>query len=129
MHIGVYLGHEAVQYGALRSIARAADDGGYHSVWTSEHVVVPTHLKDRYPYSSDGEPKFRRDQSFASCMATLAHVAAVTSRVRLATCVVPMTAHHPLALAKEAAVVDQLSAGRLELGIGAGWPRRHSRLP
>jgi alkanesulfonate monooxygenase SsuD/methylene tetrahydromethanopterin reductase-like flavin-dependent oxidoreductase (luciferase family) len=59
---------------------------------------------------------------------TLSHAAAVTERVRLATCVIPLTCHHPIALAKDAATVDCLSGGRLELGVGAGWLKEEAAL-
>src|SRR5262245_41098047 len=51
----------------------------------------------------------------------LMSAAAVTSRIRLGTIVLDNDFRHPAALAKEAATIDVLSGGRLELGIGAGW--------
>ena len=51
-----------------------------------------------------------------------AALAAVTQRVRIATALLPLPLHHPLRVAEEAATVDVLSGGRLELGVGAGAP-------
>jgi alkanesulfonate monooxygenase SsuD/methylene tetrahydromethanopterin reductase-like flavin-dependent oxidoreductase (luciferase family) len=48
-------------------------------------------------------------------------IAAVTGRIRIGTLVSPTSVHHPAVLAKRASSIDQLSGGRLVLGIGAGW--------
>lgn len=55
---------------------------------------------------------------------TLTALAAVTSRVRLGTLVTPVTVRHPSVLAKLVATADQISGGRVELGLGAGWHER-----
>lgn len=105
----------------LREVAQAAERLGYHSVWLTEHVAVPVVIRSRYPYSPDGRPAFRHDSEWAEAMVALAFVAAVTSQVRLGTAVIPMITRDPLSIAKQAATVDRLSDGRLELGLGAGW--------
>ena len=122
MQIGVNLGHETQRDGhGMRRLARAVEAGGYDALWTSEHLAIPAEFSSTYPYTAGGRPQFDPTTSFASAMVTLAHVAAVTERVRLGTGVIPMFAHNPVALAKDAASVDRLSGGRLELGVGAGW--------
>ncbi len=122
MDIGVVLLRAAVAPPAdLRTVARAADRLGYHSVWVTEHTVMPAEVRSRYPYSADGRPPFRPDTPWSEAMATLGFLAGVTDRVRLGTAVVPMLTRSPLAMAKQAATVDSLSGGRLELGLGAGW--------
>jgi probable F420-dependent oxidoreductase len=57
-------------------------------------------------------------------LVALASAVALTSRLRLGTMVLAVDYRHPVMLAKEAATLDQLSGGRLELGLGAGWLRR-----
>jgi probable F420-dependent oxidoreductase len=57
-------------------------------------------------------------------LVALASAAALTSRLRLGTMVLAVDYRHPVMLAKEAATLDLLSGGRLELGLGAGWLRR-----
>src|SRR5216684_535545 len=55
------------------------------------------------------------------CWALLPALAAVTERVRIGTLVSPTSVHHPALLAKRASTLDQLSGGRMVLGLGAGW--------
>jgi probable F420-dependent oxidoreductase len=129
MKIGFNLGHEVQLDGAgMRRIAAAVDELGYHSLWTAEHIVIPENFESSYSYSSNARPQFPLSGSFAAGMTTLAHVAAVTTTVRLATGVIPMISHNPVALAKDAATVDRLSNGRLDLGIGAGWLREEAAI-
>ena len=66
---------------------------------------------------------------FLSPMPALAAAAQVTSRIRLGTLVINQAWRHPAVLAKEAATVDLLSGGRLELGLGTGWvPREQAQV-
>lgn len=88
---------------------RAAEDAGWHGAWFADHYM---------PNTSDGTPA-RGD--VYECWALLPALAAVTTRVRIGTLVSPTSVHHPALLAKRAATIDRLSAGRMVLGIGAGW--------
>jgi probable F420-dependent oxidoreductase len=67
-------------------------------------------------------PDFFGDQP--APLVALASAAGLTTRLRLGTMVLAVDYRHPVMLAKEAATVDQLSGGRLELGLGAGWLQR-----
>ena len=102
-------------------IAREAERLGCHSVWTNEHIAIPSEIKSHYPYSPDGVPTFKIDSAWYEALVALAFLAGVTERIRLGTAVVPLFDRDPLSLAKQAATVDELSGGRLELGLGAGW--------
>jgi probable F420-dependent oxidoreductase len=88
---------------------RAADTGGWHGVWLADHYM---------PNTGDAAPA-RGD--VYEVWGLLPALAAVTERVRIGTLVSPTSVHHPALLAKRAATIDQLSGGRLVLGIGAGW--------
>ena len=105
----------------LARLARTVEDLGFHSIWVTEHMAIPVQIRSRYPYSEDGRPSFGAETEWPEAMIALGFVAAITRRVRLGTAVIPMITRDPLSMAKQAATVDALSGGRLELGLGAGW--------
>ncbi|EOM77471.1 TIGR03619 family F420-dependent LLM class oxidoreductase [Rhodococcus rhodnii] len=92
----------------LRRIARAADDLGYDHLGCSEHVAVPVAAGTE------------RGTVYFDPVATLSHLAATTTRIRLATLVVVLGYHHPLEIAKRYGTLDVLSGGRVVLGVGVG---------
>jgi len=96
-------------------VARAAEAAGFDSVWTAEHVVLPD---PRTPDSPIPAQTPLLDPAVA-----LAHVAAHTSSIRLATGIVILPQRNPLVLAKELASLDVVSGGRLIFGVGAGYLR------
>jgi probable F420-dependent oxidoreductase len=104
-------------------VARFADEHGFDSVWLYDHLVTPVDLKSRYPYSADGSYGVNPEDPFYEAVTVLAHVAAVTTRVRLGTAVLIPALRHPLLLAKQVATLDRLSGGRVVLGLGTGWLR------
>jgi probable F420-dependent oxidoreductase len=102
------------------------EDLGFESFWAPEHVAVP--YDDTVRHRLTGAPLPDVYGEMPDPFVTLAAMAATTKRIRLGTAVCLATARHPLVLAKTAASVDQLSGGRLELGIGAGWIREEVEL-
>lgn len=107
-HFGPYAGAEAVA-----TIARAADQLGYHAVSVSERLLMPVspeaELKDGLPQWHVWDP-----------IEVLTWAAAHTSRVRLTTGIVNAIFQPPLVLARRLATLDRLSGGRLVAGIGQG---------
>ncbi|MFF7184964.1 TIGR03619 family F420-dependent LLM class oxidoreductase [Streptomyces sp. NPDC008222] len=97
--------------GDLVAIARAADAAGFDYVACCDHVAVPRRLA---PAMST---------VWYDPVATLAHLAGVTGRVRLLSHVAIVGLRHPLVTAKQYATLDHLSGGRLVLGVGAGHVR------
>ncbi|MEU6666416.1 TIGR03619 family F420-dependent LLM class oxidoreductase [Streptomyces sp. NPDC046727] len=95
----------------LVAVARAADAAGFAYIACCDHVAVPRRLA---PVMST---------VWYDPVATLAHLAAVTERVRLLSHVAVVGLRHPLLTAKQYATLDQLSGGRLVLGVGAGHVR------
>jgi probable F420-dependent oxidoreductase len=89
--------------------ARVAEDTGWHGIWLADHYM---------PNTGDATPA--RGDAY-ECWALIPALAAVTERVRIGTLVSPTSVHHPALLAKRASTVDQLSGGRMVLGLGAGW--------
>jgi probable F420-dependent oxidoreductase len=102
-------------------LAQAAEDAGFESIWTVEHVVVPAGYQSRYPYSETGRMPGPEDSDIPDPLIWLAYVAAATTRIRLATGILILPERNPVVLAKELATLDRLSGGRVELGIGVGW--------
>jgi probable F420-dependent oxidoreductase len=105
----------------LTHLAKTAEQLGFESLWTVEHVVIPSGYKSPYPYSRDGKIPGGEDVPIPDPLLPLAFAAAVTTRLKLATGVVILPQRQPLYLAKEAATLDVLSGGRLMLGVGSGW--------
>lgn len=110
----------------IREVATAGEELGYDVLWTAEHMIFPRRIRTPYPYG-DGLP-FDVSDPILDVTATLAYVAAFTSRVRLGTSVLVLPYHHPIALAKALASVDVLSGGRLLVGIAGGWLREEFEL-
>ena len=94
----------------IADFARRAQRLGYRSLWTFQRLLVPT--------GSDMGPVYR---SVLDPMISLGYAAAVTRDIRLGVAVVNHPFVSPLLLAKQAATVDVLSGGRLDLGLGIGW--------
>jgi probable F420-dependent oxidoreductase len=103
------------------TLARAAEAAGFESLWTVEHVVVPAGYESAYPYSPDGRMPGRDDSPIPDPLVWLTYVASATTTLRLATGILILPQRNPVILAKELATLDQLSRGRLELGVGVGW--------
>jgi probable F420-dependent oxidoreductase len=100
--------------------ARAAEELGYDSVWTGDHVVFPVESASPYPYHRGGT--YSPDPLIAyDALIALAVVAGCTERVELGTGVLVLPQRNPLLTAKQLASLDALSNGRVILGAGAGW--------
>jgi probable F420-dependent oxidoreductase len=103
------------------AFARAAEEAGFESLWTVEHVVVPSGYESTYPYDPSGKMPGGEKAPIPDPLIWLAYVAASTSTIRLATGILILPQRNPVVLAKELATLDRLSEGRLDLGIGVGW--------
>lgn len=102
-------------------IGQAAEAGGFDSLWTVEHVLVPKGYESTYPYSPTGKMPGGDDSAIPDPLIWLTYVAAMTTTIRLGTGILILPQRNPIVLAKEVATLDRLSGGRVELGIGVGW--------
>src|ERR671919_1275932 len=99
-------GQEDVTWERWVALARACEEHGLDGLFRSDHYL-----------SVFTDPA----RGSLDAWATLAGLAAITDRIRLGTLVSPVTFRHPSVLAKQVTTVDQISGGRVELGLGAGW--------
>jgi probable F420-dependent oxidoreductase len=105
----------------LVRIAQEAEMLGYDYVTVSDHVMIPTSIASRYPYSDSGEFPSGAAADRLEQLTAATFIAASTSKLRIVTSVM-VVPHRPAVLtAKIIATIDFLSKGRLTLGIGAGW--------
>ena len=103
------------------AMARAAEDAGFESLWTVEHVVVPAGYESEYPYDKSGKMPGGDEIDIPDPFVWLAYVAGLTSEIELATGIVIANQRNPLITAKEVATLDRLSGGRMLYGVGVGW--------
>jgi alkanesulfonate monooxygenase SsuD/methylene tetrahydromethanopterin reductase-like flavin-dependent oxidoreductase (luciferase family) len=92
----------------LRALAIRAEELGFDSIWYGDHLL----------YRRPGDERARGPWEAWSVLAGLA---AVTSRILIGPLVAATAFHNPAMLAKKAATVDEISGGRLVVGLGAGW--------
>ncbi len=104
-----------------RDVCQRAEAAGFESLWGGEHVILPTAIESRYPYTVDGKIPATPDTPIPDPLIWLAFAAAAAPSMRLGTCILIVPQRNPLVLAKELATLDQLSGGRVELGLGVGW--------
>ncbi|MDC1171654.1 LLM class F420-dependent oxidoreductase [Alphaproteobacteria bacterium] len=104
------------------SMAQAAEEAGFESIWTVDHVVVPKGYKSIYPYAPSGKMgDGNEDMQYPDPLIYMAYLASVTKTIRLATGILIIPQRNPIVAAKQIATLDQLSGGRIDLGIGVGW--------
>jgi alkanesulfonate monooxygenase SsuD/methylene tetrahydromethanopterin reductase-like flavin-dependent oxidoreductase (luciferase family) len=97
-----------VRWPEYLALAQRAEALGYDSIWVGDHLL----------YREPGDAEARGPWE---CWTMLAALAAATDRVELGPLVASTSFHSPAMLAKQAATVDEISGGRLILGLGAGW--------
>jgi probable F420-dependent oxidoreductase len=112
VHLGVILpnfGRDSTPDGIRRTV-ETAEELGFDSVWTTEHLIVGAEAVNPYGRVYDA-------------LVTLGWIAGWTERIGLGTSIVLAPLHHPMHLAKQVATLQELSGGRMTLGVGMGWHR------
>jgi len=112
VHFGVILDNygEGSSPEVIRREVELAEELGFHSVWTTEHIVVGPDAVD--PYGRVYDP-----------LITLAWIAGWADRIALGTSILILPLHNPFHVAKQAATLQELSGGRVVIGLGMGWYR------
>jgi probable F420-dependent oxidoreductase len=112
MHWGVILPNFGLDSNPqrIRRVAELAEELGFDSVWTTEHIIVGPDAID--PYGRLYDP-----------LVTLGWIAGWTEQLGLGTSIILVPLHNPIHLAKEVATLQELSGGRFTLGVGMGWHR------
>jgi F420-dependent oxidoreductase-like protein len=109
LHFGAHVQGQRASWADYLSAVRAVEDLGFGSVWTFDHLL---------PFSGPQEgPCFET-------LTTLGAICLATNRVRLGALVNGVVYRHPAVLAKATAQLDQMSGGRMEFSLGAGWAER-----
>lgn len=115
--------------GSIRSVARAAEDLGFDAVWVHDFIIWTEHLDSVHISCGSAEAVAAAKDAgsyspnFYESLTTLAYVAGITERVRLGVAVLCLPFRNPILAAKQIATLDQLSEGRLILGVGVGATR------
>ena len=91
---------------------------GFDSIWLGEHSHIPVSRQSAYPSGGELPEEFSH---FHDTMISLAAIASVTSRISLGMSTLVVPDHDPIVLAKQISSLDHISAGRVIVGVGAGW--------
>ena len=121
MRFGFKVLHQATTWSALADVWRVGDDLDiFESAWTYDHLVAlrPT----------PGQIELDPSTSMLDGWSLLAALAAQTRRLRIGNLVTCVPLRHPALLTKTAVTIDEISGGRLELGLGAGWMEAEAQM-
>ncbi len=103
----------------LVTVAKRAEDLGFHSLWVLDRILWPVNPRTPYPIGDGSLPV--KYKSVLDPLETLTFAAAHTRRIALGTSVLNLPWYTPVLLARRLTTLDILSAGRLKVGFGIGW--------
>ncbi|GAB3308849.1 LLM class oxidoreductase [Haliea atlantica] len=107
----------------LLDLARLAESLGFDGITLADHVLMPTRIESRYPYTEDGEVWWTPETPWPDPWVTLASMGAVTSRLKLASNICLAALRDPAVLAKAVTTAAVLTNERVVLGAAVGWLR------
>ncbi len=148
MKIGLVLpqSHRWCNGEALLAIAKIADTRGFHSIWAGDHVVAPVGppektavVRSQYqwmlapgrpppgPHTSTAQDFYGKENWFLEVYTTISFLAGATRHVKIGASLVVVPYRNPVVQARMVATLDQLSGGRVMLGLGAGHVESEAR--
>ena len=117
----MYLRNSPLKQTQPLKVACAAEAAGFHSIWYPDHVSMPIGSESFHTANQSGQRAYQPYHNMLDAAVVMGAVAQLTKRIRLGTSVLISPYRHPLSDARQFMTVDQLSNGRLMLGVGAGW--------
>jgi probable F420-dependent oxidoreductase len=108
-------------FGFVAEFAACAEELGFSTMYSPEHVVFFSSYRSKYPYSPDGSAPWGGPSDLYDPLFVCAAAALATTTLRFATSVLILPERPALLAAKEVMTLDHLSKGRFALGIGIGW--------
>lgn len=103
------------------SIAQKADGWGFSHIGINDHIVVPTDINSRYPYTDEGTWPGRTFGEALEMLTTMSFIAGCTQDIRILSSVMILPYRPAVLTAKMLATADVLSGGRIIAGCGVGW--------
>jgi probable F420-dependent oxidoreductase len=113
--IGYFPTHDALSPGA---VARLVEEHGYDSLFFAEHTHIPASRESQWPGGGELPRKYSHTHDL---FVALTAAAEATTRLRVGSGICLVVERDPIVTAKAVASIDQLSGGRFEFGVGAGW--------
>jgi probable F420-dependent oxidoreductase len=111
----------------LLEVARVADELGFDTLWLGEHVLEPVGYATAHPTTGTASKRshagavVHADTRLVDPLVELGAIAAATTRLGLGTAMFILPLRNPLLVARSVCTIQELSGGRLQLGVGAGW--------
>jgi len=105
----------------ILDVARLAERLGYHSIWVTDHVILPHQVESSYPYRVNRRWDYPPETNWLDPLLALSWAGAVAPSLQLGTSVLVAPLRNPILLAKQLSSLDYLSGGRVNLGLGSGW--------
>ena len=105
----------------LPTLAKLAEQLGFHGLMIGDHLAMPAKIESRYPYSPDGKLFVPLDTPWPDPWITFAHLAAHTQKLEFASNIYLAALRDPFTVAKSIATASALAGGRMVCGVSAGW--------
>ena len=119
--VNMFLHHTPVEQMDPIQVAVTAERAGIHSIWYPDHVCMPYDSESFHTANVSGQRAYQRRHNMLDAAVVMGAVAVQTTTLKLGTSVLIAPYRHPLSDARQFMTVDQLSNGRLMLGVGVGW--------